>query len=240
MSVAPTAASAQRRLATSRLFGVSPASLPMTLDGTYRVPRVLVALRRALLAEGGASTEGVFRVAGKRCSGLIDVVDDDDDAQCPRPGNEHLLAKLCARLETTDDDLRGEWSVHELATVIKRFYGCERRMFASRQLFLKYQQQRSHLESDLKLSLVNWCGRRLVCGLASRRSSRSRLERLRESARHNAAALALLGAMPADEQALICYLLEICADVVRARERTRMTARNCAVRVVVEPRQTRL
>jgi hypothetical protein len=63
---------------------------------------------------------------------------------------------------------------------------------------------------------------RASCAL--RVSARSRIV-----AASDTAALALLAAMPDDEQCLVCYLLEIFADVVRAVDATKMTAKNCAV-----------
>jgi hypothetical protein len=62
-----------RKAARSRVFGRAPSSLPMARDGTFRVPAVLVALRRAFLADGGLTTEGVFRyVFGRWCAEVCD------------------------------------------------------------------------------------------------------------------------------------------------------------------------
>jgi len=45
-------------------FGCDPATLEMTDDGGYQVPKVLVDMKQALQMHGALSSEGIFRLAG--------------------------------------------------------------------------------------------------------------------------------------------------------------------------------
>jgi hypothetical protein len=154
--------------ARSKVFGVPPHTLPMGVDGQYRVPLPLIQLKRAFLARDGLGTEGVFRV----------------------PGNEAKLMALIAKMDDPSFDCSNaspDNGAHEFAVLIKRFFG------------------------DMRLSV-----------------SSMRIAVIEAAASSQAAALALLLKLPRDEQALICYWLDLLALCVEHRAATRMTSATLA------------
>jgi hypothetical protein len=154
--------------ARSKVFGAPPHTLPMGIDGQFRVPLALIQLKRAFLARDGLGTEGVFRV----------------------PGNEAKLMALIAKMDDPNFDCADaspDNGAHEFAVLIKRFFG------------------------DMRLSV-----------------SSMRMAVIEVAASSQSAALALLLKLPRDEQAVICWWLDLLSLCVEHRAATRMTSATLA------------
>eukprot|EP01102_Stenamoeba_stenopodia_P017924 TRINITY_DN6501_c0_g1_i1.p1 TRINITY_DN6501_c0_g1~~TRINITY_DN6501_c0_g1_i1.p1 ORF type:complete len:1158 (+),score=269.87 TRINITY_DN6501_c0_g1_i1:285-3758(+) len=82
----------------AQVFGVDPQTLEHVFDKGYKVPKILVTLKRLLLELDGLNAEGIFRLAGTE-KRLEDLMFDINNG---RP---------------VDDD-----NVHNISTLLKRFF----------------------------------------------------------------------------------------------------------------------